>query len=314
MTPAQILSELKSDGDGHAYEAMNAAMDHPESVIPGLLGIVEEVLAEPGRFAQDADYIAHIRALLLLAQFREAKAFPLVQSFLYLPEDTQEELIGDLVSEGMPSLLASTCGGDAETLVALASDSVLDPMARAAAMDALLVLGFQGAVAWDRMLGCFEALSRVFETREKEEDAVAWAFLACCVADGHLLPLVPRVEEAFQRGWIDEDIITPGSLDESFRLNAGHLRRRFLRSHHLVEDAILDFQRLEDSFVPGTEFDEDDFVDEEDEDFEVPTITPEAVATVLARQGPRAATAGGPSRNSPCPCGSGKKFKRCCGN
>jgi hypothetical protein len=292
---------------------MNAAMDHPETVIPGLLGIVEEVLAEPGRFAQDADYIGHIRALLLLAQFREAKAFPLVQSFLHLPEDTQEELIGDLVSEGMPSLLASTCGGDTETLVALASDSALDPMARAAAMDALLVLGFQGAVAWDRMMGCFEALLRVFEFRGKEEDAAAWAFLACCVADGHLLPLVPPLEDSFHREWIDADIITPGSLEESLRLNAGHLRRRFLRSHHLVEDAILDFQRLEAFFVPGPDPDEDDFFDEEDEDFEVPKVTPEAIATVLAKQGQRAAPAGSPSRNSPCPCGSGKKFKRCCG-
>ena len=36
-------------------------------------------------------------------------------------------------------------------------------------------------------------------------------------------------------------------------------------------------------------------------------------AEALSAEAPRKPAAGGPGRNDPCPCGSGKKFKKCCG-
>ncbi len=316
MTPAEILSELRSVQAQHRFEAMNAAMDRPEAVIPGLLGIVEEVLGEAGGLARDEVCAGPFPALLLLAQFREAKAFPLLQAILRLPDDAQEAAFDGQVSEIMPSLLASTCGGDADTLMALAADPGLDPFARSAAMEALLVLGLQGLLAWDRLVDRFEELFKVFETRGQEEDATAWALLACSIDDGRLHSLVPRLEEAFQRGWVDEEIISLDTFHEALQLNAGHVQRRFLQAHHLVEDAILDLERLEGDLTPEFEPEEEDLFDdqdEEDEAFEVPRLTPETIASIIARQSQRPRPAGTPSRNSPCPCGSGKKFKRCCG-
>ena len=43
------------------------------------------------------------------------------------------------------------------------------------------------------------------------------------------------------------------------------------------------------------------------------TVTEKAVAASAARQGPGGAPSGPASRNAPCPCGSGKKYKSCCG-
>ncbi|MCA9676704.1 MAG: SEC-C domain-containing protein [Myxococcales bacterium] len=45
-----------------------------------------------------------------------------------------------------------------------------------------------------------------------------------------------------------------------------------------------------------------------------PDAGPEAVCDAVARRlGLAAGAAAAPARNAPCPCGSGKKYKRCCG-
>ena len=36
-------------------------------------------------------------------------------------------------------------------------------------------------------------------------------------------------------------------------------------------------------------------------------------AEPLSAEAPRKPASGGPGRNDPCPCGSGKKYKKCCG-
>ena len=36
-------------------------------------------------------------------------------------------------------------------------------------------------------------------------------------------------------------------------------------------------------------------------------------AEPLSTEAPRKPDAAGPGRNDPCPCGSGKKYKKCCG-
>jgi hypothetical protein len=321
MLPAEVVQELRTSADPRPFKALNAAMDQPEAVIPGLLDILQEVVADPGQFAEDTGFTGHLSALFLLAQFREVRAFPLVLAFLRLPEELQQLLMGDLENTSLASILASTCGGDPDALTAVAEDPSLDPFDRGAAMDALTILAFQGLMTEDRLVGCFRELFAVWEARGPEEDGLAWAMLACAVADARLLPLLPRLEAAFLRGDVDLDIITRQSVQESLDLNAGHSRRSFLRDRHLVEDAILEWDAMQSAALDGEDPEgewlpeEDDCLDEEDDPGFVPVPAPssEAIAAIIARQGSRGPHKDQPSRNGPCPCGSGKKFKRCCG-
>jgi preprotein translocase subunit SecA len=45
---------------------------------------------------------------------------------------------------------------------------------------------------------------------------------------------------------------------------------------------------------------------------ELPGDTARSAATPAARPAPRTATGEKVGRNDPCPCGSGKKYKKCC--
>ena len=310
MTPAQVIQELRLAGSPIPFKALNAAMDQPDAAIPGLLAILEELLADPGGCAEDEDFNGHFPALFLLAQFRETRALPLIQALLRLPDELQDALLGDLVTEGLASLLASTCGGDPGPLTGLAADPALNPFVRGAAMDAILVLAFQDRIPRERMEGCFATLFRQFEARGEGEDPVAWALLASCMIPARVPALVRRLVAAFERGVVDEDIITLEDVQDALTLNEGHGRRSFLQDHHLVEDAILELWGRARAFPELAAFEEDA------EDFgpdPVPPLAPAAIAAALAAQGTRVAQPGRPSRNGPCPCGSGKKYKRCCG-
>ena len=66
-------------------------------------------------------------------------------------------------------------------------------------------------------------------------------------------------------------------------------------------------------FPPGlsADMDDDDWEDEEDEDEDdwgPDNGKPLILQPALGREEPKA------GRNSPCPCGSGKKYKNCCGD
>jgi len=83
-------------------------------------------------------------------------------------------------------------------------------------------------------------------------------------------------------------------------LEEPHARMTVVRS--CIESGAADHVRYASSFDPEDEFDlEDDF--STDDILEMLAIMPPGRPPV-----PR-----GPSKNAPCPCGSGKKHKRCCG-
>jgi hypothetical protein len=304
MKPDAILAELELPWDTIPEEAILEAMEQPEAVTPGLLAILEEILADPAAYLDQVETDAHLYALYLLAQFREPRALPLALDLLRLPQDQQDALLGDLVTEGMPSILASLCVDAPSTLEAAAVDAGLDPYVRAAAMDALLVLAFQGHLPEDRFMATFDRILSAFEARGGEEDRAAWACLADVLEIAGLDPFLPRIQDACARGVVDLEIVDPGDLAADISRHKAHKRRRFLRTHHLVDDALLSLEDLP-WLDPRNE------AWPEEEAANIPEVAQGVIQSVIAGQGPRRLD--GPSRNGLCPCGSGKKFKRCCG-
>ena len=57
-------------------------------------------------------YIRHVYAMYLLAQFREAAAYPLLVDFVATPGEIVMELAGDVVTEDLGRMLASLSHGN----------------------------------------------------------------------------------------------------------------------------------------------------------------------------------------------------------
>ena len=96
----------------------------------------------------EGDYMAHLYAMFLLAQFRDTRAYPLVVRFRSLPGDLVDSLCGDFITEDLGQVLASVCGGELAGIQTLIENEATDERVRGAALSSLVTL-----VAADKRAG-----------------------------------------------------------------------------------------------------------------------------------------------------------------
>lgn len=319
MTPAAILEALDEPDLGLPRGALLEAMDHPEEVIPGLLELVQAAVKDPAAYQEaHPDSWGPLYAFYLLAQFREPRALPVLLDLVRMDEEGRDEILDFLEADCLPSLLASFCAGTPTVLENLVLDEGLDRRVRKTALDALLVLAFQGRITQAHLERVLAGFLTAFEGRGDEVPSELWADLAYAIALAGCKTLAPRVLDAYDRDHVDEATFPMSAFEQSIARNPGHAQRRFVKAHHLVEDAILDLEDSPLMVEDGDPYDEDEDDDDWDEaDDEpiidpLPELPPASLRGVVASQGPHLPAAT-PGRNAPCPCGSGKKYKRCCG-
>jgi hypothetical protein len=101
MEIADILHEFERATGKFARAAVEAAVTRREEVTPELLGVLEETVDRATQVDAEGDYMAHLYAMFLLAQFRQTRAYPLVVRFASLPGDLLDSLCGDFITEDL---------------------------------------------------------------------------------------------------------------------------------------------------------------------------------------------------------------------
>jgi hypothetical protein len=84
MGVAEILHQFERATGKFAQPAVEAAVARKEEITPELLRILEETVDRAVQLDAEGDYMAHLYAMFLLAQFRETRAYPLVVRFASL--------------------------------------------------------------------------------------------------------------------------------------------------------------------------------------------------------------------------------------
>ena len=290
MEIADIVQALERNTGSFPRQALEAAVEQREAITPELLGILEYTLANAEELAfEDREdvYFGHIHALHLLAQFRERRAFPLVVRFCELPGETQYELLGDTSVE---RILASTFDGDTDALKRIIENPESYAYARWAALDTLLVLVRMGVKQRDEVMAYVQEL---FREKLERVASPAWDGVVHCAMTLYPGEVWADIEQAFA-----EDLVDLGVADVRYIEEV-----RAKGKERVLEDFFID--------VPGPI---DDTV-KELEHWACFRETPRPVylsppPVSEARPAPKPHKVG---RNDPCPCGSGKKYKKCCG-
>ncbi len=106
METVEILHQLERSTGKFARTAVEAAVAQREEITPELLRILEDAVDRAAQIDAEGDYMAHLYAMFLLAQFRETRAYPLLLRFASLPGDLLDSLCGDFITEGLGQVLA----------------------------------------------------------------------------------------------------------------------------------------------------------------------------------------------------------------
>ena len=289
------IRTLASAGHDLPREAMRWALNHWDGVAPDLLGVLE-------RFADGTDRSeeavgAAFFILHLAAEKRETRAFaPLCR----LAKDAEaiEAALGDGVTTTLKRILIGTYDGDLDALKGVIEAEQADEYVRAGALEVLAYLAATGRLAREKA----EAyLLRLHDTLRPQHESFVWYGWTLAVALLGLEAMSGVVRRAFERGLIDPMVTNYDLFRKDLRRTLADPERMAGFRHDRIaplEDAIGELEGWY-AFSDAAKRDRARQAARE-------------VATLEPPQGPAFNPYKHVGRNDPCPCGSGKKFKKCC--
>lgn len=297
-------------------EAVKYAMEHKEEAIPELLEILEHTLGNVESLSKDDKYLIHFPAIYMLAYFRETTAYESILILAYLPDEQIYDLLGDMLTEDFKNILASVCGGNIGPIKAIIEDSSLDEYVRTEALESLLILLNYGVVSREELVFYFKEL---FNGKLEVDYSFVWDSLTRCCSLIHPKGLEKEILKAVADGKVMKVIADLDFMDSQLKKPVNEALNELKEDanyHFVSEDDVYSLEKwvgvisseVEEDY--GFPFDEYDGNDVEDDQFmnsllsgyredETPVNLPFRRENFIGR-------------NDPCPCGSGKKYKKCC--
>ena len=255
-----------------------------EESAPALRAMLEK--AASGANLSDAEWALFFQGVHILGGARDQASFQPLLRLLRLPSEDIENLLGDAITDAFPRIAASVFDGDADALFDAIADRSVDQFARNALLGAAAFLTADGRIAREKTEGFlrrFGALSLA-----AGDDDIVWLGWAQVIALLGFRTLAPQVKTAFAKEYLFAEAITPGEFEADLAAaeRAPDDKGRFERAGlGYIEDVL-------EALEPQT-------YSEDVEDEEPPPLP---ITNPFRDVG----------RNDPCPCGSGKKAKKCC--
>lgn len=278
MELQEIIQQLKTIEDSQLfpYAAVEEAVRQREAITPILLQELENCyrnILENGTESVYEDLSLY--AMYLLSQFREKRAFPKLLQLMALDEEAVDFFFGDIATEDLPSMLYSTFPGDLEALTEFVSNKDHCDVSRSAALRVLPALYCDGVISRDWLVGF---LRQEMERAEREEEFVPDC-LARAAEELHLFEMTEDVREMFLQNKIDLQMAGDfaDALDYFYDYDGVRDKTRILTDAAKELSSWPMFEQTKK------------------------WLSPEELRERLKT-----------GRNAPCPCGSGKKYKKCC--
>ncbi len=286
MTLDDALRDLAADGNELPGAAMRWTLDHWDAAGPRLLTLLGAYERKQDR-SEPAER-ALFFALHLLGEKREGAAFgPLCR--LLLDGQASDLVLGDAITMTLPQLLISTFDGDLAALTAVIEATEADDFARYGALLAMAYLARTACLPEAEMRARLERW--LAELRPQGEHFV-WAGWMLAVAYLGYDDLAGAAEELITRGFVAPDCMGADEFRDELDRTLSDPDRMAGFAHENIGpfgEAIAE--------LAGWQWSSEERAPEfADYEVQQPVTNPMR----------------GVGRNDPCPCGSGKKFKKCC--
>jgi Protein of unknown function (DUF1186)/SEC-C motif len=296
MDATAIIHEL-TKAEGLPREALKAASAQRAEMVPVFLKEIEEHLAlEPAARAKPTPlfFIFH-----LLGEWREKTAYRPLARLLRLPGPEVDAIFGDSITTTSHRVMAALFDGDPQPLYDIILDPSADQYLRASMCEALAMVTLRGEFDRD-LAGRF--LRDAFMEMQPQAECYAWVGWQSAIAMLGLSDLKILVKKAFDRGFIDSHVLGFDHFERDLKRGIecpGEPRRPDDHEYTLFGDTI---DELSSWYCFTEQYNEDQERWRQQAD----------TNSILSQ--PYENPFKGVGRNDPCPCGSGKKFKRCCLN
>jgi hypothetical protein len=295
MDARAILREL-TDAEGLPREAIAAARARRADMVPLFLAEIEDYLAvDPAARARPTPlfFIFH-----LLGEWAETAAYRPLAHLLRCPAKNVDFVLGDAITSTSHRVMAAVFDGHPQPLYDIILDRNADEFVRSRMCEGVAMLALREALDRDKA-GRF--LRDAFLHLQPQSCCYVWQGWQSAIAMLGLSELASLVKKAFDRGYIDRNWLGFADFegDLQFALDhPGESRWPDDREYTLFGDTVAELSTwygFSDQYKKDRERQrEAEFALERD-------AIPQPRVNPLRDVG----------RNDPCPCGSGKKFKKC---
>ena len=273
--------------------ALQWALDHWEIAAPRFIARLRAFAANPAardEFAEgEAFFIVH-----LCGETRDARAYaPLCRLIGESEEATA--FLSDAVTATLNGILINVCDGDPQPLMGAIESESGDKFARVAALQALGWLTRGRAIVGDEEMRAY--LLRLRREMKPRGASYLWQMWAEIAANLGYEDMRSELASLHADDWVDPREFGLDHFDQQVKL----ARNDPAGLGGFEADRVTPFGKVIETLASWS-FGKDAAFPEEDVDasrgyvYETPYVNPLR----------------GIGRNDPCPCGSGKKYKRCC--
>jgi hypothetical protein len=296
MDATEIVAQLNVL-DKLPLEAIRAAREDRASVAPVFIQAIEGYLS-PGDDRVPPGAIFFM--FHLLGEWREKSAYRPLARLLRLPLDEIDPIFGGAATETSHRVMAAVFDGDPQPLYDVILDREADEFVRSRMCETIAMVTLRDdmprAEAAQFFRGCYPGL-------EPERGNFVWQGWQSAIALLGLEELKPVVWQAFARGYVDTGWLSFKDFESD--LTAAVQKRPAPGpgpddEYTLFGDTIEELSSWS-AFNPDSEPSSD--LEIAVSDWQLYPAYPNEPATNPFRH---------VGRNDPCPCGSGKKFKKCC--
>lgn len=249
-------------------------------------------------------------AMYLLAEFRETRAYRPMVRVARTPG--VDEFLADIVTKDLDRIMGAVWDGDSEPLLELLGDSMGDEFARSAGLSAIGVLYRAGRMDRPELLAL---LDEAYDFRLERTPMLAWDTWVALVAVFGIHERLERVRELYREGLANPGFEPLDSVEK--RIPKGG--EEWEIKHYSAFTTTVDEMSWWHSFTDAAAREEikEDLTSREKaaaQNVESGYDGDDLVSGMPMPQPPKphVRTSQKVGRNDPCPCGSGKKYKKCC--
>ena len=294
-----FLEPLRTISRPFPEAAVLEVVERRNEAIPHLIKVLEQFPARWTAGEVDKDEMLVLYAMHLLAEFREPRAYrALVRVARTRGAD---EFLGDTAADGLQSILAAVWDGDSEPLLELMGDGDADEFARAAGLSAIGVLYEGGQLERSQVLAL---LDQAYEDKIDRRPGFLWDCWVSVIADFGFSERIEQVRELYQNGLANPGFESLASVEDRILNECEELKLGDYTSFTTTVDAMGWWY----SFSPEAAREE---VRLSAKSWKKTTAAGSSLP-VRDRTVPSVGREAKVGRNDPCPCGSGKKYKKCC--
>lgn len=287
-----IIKQLYKEEGKFEYEAVKLAKQNIGKINDFLLEEINKINKDLKTKKIEYAPLFLDYAVFLLAEFKDKRLFPVLMELLNLPKTKTFDVFGMGIMDKLPSIIASVFDGNFQILNEIIENKELDEYTRSRALATYHYFYDNNMITKEDLETYLKKLLKIYNY---EYDGINNQLIDI-VIDAKIFNMIKDIRKLFARNVVDLDY--RGGYD-SFIDDLFSYDDKYKEKIYQIEDTVKEMSWW-------TCFKKEK---EEKEDFEKmfkklsQRLEEEITSNSNAKIG----------RNDPCPCGSGKKYKQCCG-